>query len=317
MSGPLKCVILGGGGFIGSHAVDGLLERGHHVRVFERENAGSRNIAQALGRIDLVRGDFLDGDDLCRAMDGMDVAVHLVSTTLPKSSNEDMAYDIDTNVIGTIRMLDAAKRAGVRKIIFASSGGTIYGLPQSLPVAEDHPTSPICSHGIGKLAAEKYLHLYHHLHGLDYTVLRFANPYGERQDPMSGQGAVTAFLWRCMRGQSISIWGDGTVARDFFHVGDLVRAILAVTEKDVPSKIYNIGSGMPHTLNEVLDIMRTVTGRVPDVRYLPAREFDVPVNFLDISRARRELLWQPRTSLNEGMARTWECLRRHCGTDRE
>lgn len=313
MSIRSKCIVLGANGFIGSHVVDALLAQGHGVRALVRPQADMRNLVEAMGDIEVLRGDFFNADDLCRAMAGMDCVVHLVSTTIPASSNEDMAHDVETNVMGHIRMLDIARQAGVRKIVFASSGGTVYGPPQSLPVTETHPTMPICSHGVAKRAAEMYLHLYHHLHGLDYAVLRFANPYGPRQNPVSGQGAIAAFLWRCLTGEPISIWGNGSVARDFFYIGDLVRAVLAAVEKETPSKIYNIGSGAPHTLNEVLDIVRAATGRTPDVRYLPARKFDVPVNFLDISRARQELSWQPQISFEEGMSRTWEYLQRHAG----
>lgn len=308
MAGRLKCVVLGGGGFIGSHVVDALLEQGHSVRVFERQNVNIRNISHVLGHIELMYGDFLNEYDLCRAVMGMDVVVHLVSTTLPKSSNDDAAYDIETNVIGTIRLLNLVKQTGVRKIIFASSGGTVYGVPQFQPIAETHPTVPICSHGIAKVTIEKYLHLYHYLYGLDYTVLRFANPYGGRQDPMSGQGAVTAFLWQMLKGEPISIWGDGTVARDYFYISDLVSAVLAAIERDPPSKIYNIAGGVSHTLNELINIMQAITGRMPIIQYLPARKLDVPINVLDISRARKELLWQPQVPLEEGLARTWDWL---------
>lgn len=309
MTGQLKCVVLGGGGFIGSHVVDALVEQGHSVRVFERQNVNTRNIAHVLGRIELMHGDFLNEEDLCLALAEMDIVVHLVSTTLPKSSNDNVVYDIETNVIGTIRLLNLAKQIGIRKIIFASSGGTVYGVPQFQPITETHPMSPICSHGIAKLTIEKYLYLYHHLYGLDYTVLRFGNPYGSRQDPMSGQGAVTAFLWQILKEEPISIWGDGAVARDYFYISDLVSAVLAAIERDTPSKIYNIASGVSYNLNELVSIMQTVTGRTPVIQYSPARKLDVPINVLDISRARKELLWLPQVSLEEGLGRTWEWLK--------
>ncbi len=307
----LKCVILGGGGFIGSHIVEALAEQGHSVRVFERHNINTRNIAHVLGRIELVYGDFLNEDDLCRALAGMDIVVHLVSTTLPKSSNDNVIYDIETNVIGTIRLLNLAKQLGIRKIIFASSGGTVYGLPQYQPISETHPTDPICSHGIAKITIEKYLQLYHHLYDLDYIVLRFANPYGPKQDPMTGQGAITVFLQRILNEEPISIWGDGTVARDYFYISDLVAAVLAAIEKDPPSKIYNIASGFSHTLNELINIMQAVTGRTPLIRYLPARKLDVSVNILDISRAQKELSWSPQVPLEEGINRTWQWLQNY------
>jgi len=300
----MKCLLLGGGGFIGSHTVDALLGHGHDVRVFERDDCDMSNLAHVADEIEAVRGDFFNASDLQRSMQGMDVIVHLVSTTLPKSSNEDMAGDIQANVIGTLHMLDAARKAGVRKVIFASSGGTVYGVPQSLPVTEEHPTWPICSHGIGKLTVEKYLHLYHYLHGLDYCVLRIANPYGARQNPLSGQGVVAAFLRNCLRGEPVTIWGDGSAARDFFYVVDLAEAIRMAVEHATPSRVYNIGSGESHTLHEMLDVVRAVTGCVPEVRYHPARNCDVPATFLDIARVTRELAWQPRTSLDEGIART-------------
>lgn len=311
MSNQLKYVVLGGGGFIGSHIVEALVERGHSVRIFERQNVNIRNIAQVLDRIELIHGDFLNEDDLYRALSGMDVVVHLISTTLPKSSNDNVIYDIETNVIGTIKLLNLARQLGIRKIIFASSGGTVYGLPQYQPISETHPTNPICSHGIAKITIEKYLQLYHHLYGLDYLVLRFANPYGPKQDPMSGQGAVTVFLQRILNEEPIVIWGDGTVARDYFYISDLTAAVLAAIEKKPPSKIYNIASGGSHTLNELINIMQAVTGRTPLVRYLPARKLDVPINILDISRAQNELSWSPKVSLEEGINRTWQWLQNY------
>lgn len=311
MAAKLKCVVLGGGGFIGSHVVDALVEQGHSVRVFERQNVNLRNIAHVLGRIELMHGDFLSEDDLYRALDGMDVIVHLVSTTLPKSSNDNVVYDIETNVIGTIRLLNIVKQIGMLKIIFISSGGTVYGIPQFQPITEAHPTAPICSHGIAKMTIEKYFHLYQHLYGLDYTVLRVANPYGPKQDPMTGQGAVTVFLRQILKEEPISIWGDGTIARDYFYISDLVSAILAAIEKDTPSKIYNIAGGVSRTLNELINIMQAITGRTPIIQYLPARKLDVPVNVLDISRAQQELLWRPQVSLEEGISRTWQWLKNY------
>jgi UDP-glucose 4-epimerase len=301
----IRCVILGGGGFIGSHVVDALVAKGHFVRIFERQNLDTRNIEQVLGRIEFIKGDFLNEDDLCRAVAGMEVIVHLISSTLPKSSNDNVIYDVETNVIGTLKMLNIAKREGVRKIVFASSGGTIYGHQQGQPIMETYPTNPICSYGIAKLTIEKYLHLNYFLHGMDYTVLRIANPYGCRQDPTSGQGALVIFLWHVLNRRTIEIWGDGSVARDYFYVSDLVSALLAAIELETPSKIYNIGSGVSHSLNELLSIIKFVTGQSPIVQYSQARKLDVSNNFLDISRARKELNWQPVISLEEGIQRTW------------
>lgn len=308
MAGCLKCVVLGANGFIGSHVAEELVARGHDVRAFVRPEADLRNLDGFVNQVELMRGNFFAAADIRAAVAGMDCVVHLVSTTLPKSSNESMAFDVETNVMGHIGMLDAARAAGVGKIVFASSGGTVYGLPQALPLKESHPTTPICSHGIGKRTAEMYLDLYRHLYGLDYVALRFANPYGLRQNPRSGQGVVTAFLWQCLKGEPISIWGDGHVARDFFYVDDLVRAVMTAVEEKTPSHIYNVGSGKPCTLLQLLDVIGRVTERVPDVRFLPGRNFDVPVNYLDIELARKELGWLPTISIEQGIRDTWERL---------
>lgn len=304
----MNCLILGGAGFIGSHLTDALLRLGHRVRVFDRLNVDTSNLADALPRIELITGDFLNDSDISYALKDIDLVVHLISTTLPKTSNDNPVYDVESNVIGTLKLLNLSRQSGVRKIVFLSSGGTVYGSSVTCPITELDATDPVCSYGISKLAIEKYLYLFNQLHDLDYVVLRVANPFGERQNPGTGQGAITTFLWKCLQGEPITIWGDGTVARDYFYIGDLVSAILAAIERETSSKIYNIGSGVPRTLNELLGIMQGVTGRTPIIQYLPARKLDVPINFLDISRAREELLWQPKVSIEESMARTWKWL---------
>jgi UDP-glucose 4-epimerase len=305
----MNCLILGGAGFIGSHTVDALLTRGHSVRVFDRLNVDTSNLVDALPHIELCRGDFLNETDMSHALQGIDLVLHCISTTLPQTSNENPVYDVESNVVGTLRLLQLACQHGVNRIVFLSSGGTVYGSSVKCPISEADPTDPICSYGISKLAIEKYLHLFYHLHDLDYVVLRVANPFGERQNPTSGQGAVPAFLWRLLRGEPISIWGDGTVARDYLYISDLIAAIVAVIEGQTPSKIYNIGSGVALSLSELLAIMEAVTGRAPVIRYSPARKLDVPVTCFDISRAQKELHWQPRIPIEEGMARTWGWLK--------
>lgn len=304
----MNYLILGGAGFIGSHIVDALVTRGHKVRVFDRLNVDTSNLTDALPHIELFRGDFLNESDMSCALQDVDFVVHLISTTLPKTSNDNPVYDVESNVVGTLKLLNLSRQYGVKKIVFLSSGGTVYGPSVTCPISETSATDPICSYGITKLAIEKYLHLFHHLHNLDYVVLRVANPFGERQNPGSGQGAVAAFLWKFLQEEPITVWGDGSVARDYFYISDLVLAILAAIESETPSKIYNIGSGVPRGLNELLSIMQAVTGRTPVIQYTPARKLDVPINFLDISRAQKDLHWQPRVSIEEGMARTWAWL---------
>ena len=303
----MKCVVLGGAGFIGSHLVERLLATGHAVRVFDLNDPGPGGGYPRYGDVEWMRGNFLDAGDARRAIAGCEAAFHLAWTTLPKSSNEDPAADVEHNIAGTVRVLEAwraVNRAGGGKLVFISSGGTVYGAPRALPITEEHPTHPLSSYGITKLAIEKYLELYRVLHGLDYCVLRVANPYGERQRIVSGQGAVTAFLHRAHRGEPIEIWGDGRIIRDYLYVGDVADALVRALGHKGDRRVINIGSGVGRDLNQVVAAIERVIGRPVERRYTPGRNFDVPANVLDISLARAELGWRPETAFEEGLART-------------
>jgi UDP-glucose 4-epimerase len=304
---------LGGAGFMGSHLVDALVERGHNVRVFDRPNVDTRNLTYSLKDIDLYSGDITNEVDLAGAIRGMGTLVHLVSTTIPQSSNDNPIYDAETNIVGSLKLLTLALEFGIKKVIFASSGGTVYGIPNMLPIPETHATNPICAYGIAKLTIEKYLNLFNHLYGLEYAVLRIANPFGERQNPLTGQGAVSTFLWKTLVGEPITIWGDGSVARDYLHISDLIPAFVRVTEAETPSRTYNLGSGKAFTLNEIISAIAAITGTAPAVQFTPARKLDVPVNYLDISQARKELGWAPKLTLEQGMAKTWAWLNESAG----
>lgn len=308
MSETRHSVVLGGAGFLGSHLVEALLARGDRVRAFDRPNVDLRNLAGVSGSCEFTGGDFLSESDQARAVEGITHAYHLVSTTIPATSNRDPAFDVETNLLATVRFLDLARREGVRRVVFVSSGGTVYGRPASVPIPEDHPTDPLVSYGVIKLAIEKYLGLYHHLHRLSTRVLRLANPYGPRQDPSGAQGAASVFLGRVHRGQDLEIWGDGSVVRDYIYVDDVIRGILAADAHPAETGLYNLGSGRAVSLNELVEAIRRVTGRDVGVHRTAARPFDVPVNCLDISRARNDLGWEPEVTLEEGLRRTWEWL---------
>jgi UDP-glucose 4-epimerase len=266
-------------------------------------------LSESPTHLEIVHGDLTNPVDLSVALTGMEIVVHLVSTTLPKTSNDNPIYDVETNILGTLNLLNLARDLGISKIVFASSGGTVYGQPLEYPIPETHPTNPICSYGITKLTIEKHLYLFRHLYGLDYVVLRPANPYGPRQNPATGLGAIVTFLDRVLNDKAITIWGDGTVARDYFYVSDLVRAFVRVIEGSTPSRVYNIGSGRPCSLNAILATIERLAGVAPKVQFLPARAVDLPLNCLDISRAKEELGWVPEVTLDEGIARTWSWLK--------
>ena len=299
-----KCLVLGGRGFIGAHLVDALLARGHFVRCFDRPHVAPLGEAHlANPKFELYEGDLVSEADVTEALAGCEVCFHLVSTTLPKSSNADPVFDVESNVLGTVRLLTHAIKSGLKKIIFVSSGGTVYGVPTALPISETHPTDPVCSYGISKLAIEKYLGLYKQLHGLDYTVLRLANPYGERQRTHASQGAVAVFLGKVLRGELVEIWGDGSVVRDYIHIADVVEALLMALERTSSEHVFNIGAGQGHSLNEVLAAVEKVTGRQATRRYLPGRTFDVPTSVLSIARAEQSLGWSPKVSFEQGLGR--------------
>ena len=186
----------------------------------------------------------------------------------------------------------------------------MYGVPKTTPIKESHPTEPICSYGITKLAIEKYLHLYHTLHGLDYLVLRIANPFGEGQRPDAAQGAVAVFLSRALNSEVIEIWGDGTVVRDYLYIDDVTDAFMRGLEYHGECRIMNIGATRGYSLNELLAAMEDVLGRPIERTYMASRPFDVSINVLDSTRAKQLLGWEPRVSLHDGLLRTLDWLRR-------
>ena len=297
-----KCLIFGGRGFIGSHLIDALLARGHYVRCFDRPNVAPLAEAHLSNpNFELYEGDFVSETDVREALVGCEVCFHLVSTTLPKSSNMDPVFDVESNVLGTVRLLTHAVQSGLKKVIFVSSGGTVYGVPTQLPIPETHPTNPICSYGITKLAIEKYLGLFHQLHGLDYTVLRISNPFGERQRTHASQGAVAVFLGKVLRGEPVEIWGDGSIVRDYIHISDVVDALMISLEQNSGEHVFNIGGGCGRNLNEILDAIERVTGRIANRQYMPGRAFDVPVSVLSIARAKMSLGWSPKVDFHQGL----------------
>jgi UDP-glucose 4-epimerase len=304
-----SCLVLGGAGFIGSHLAEALAQEGHRVKVFDRPHVDRLPLFPRQKGFEIHTGDFLNPQALTPALRGTEVVFHLVSTTLPKNSNDNPLYDIETNLLGSLRLIALCREHGVRKLVFVSSGGTVYGVPRSVPIAEHHPTEPISSYGIHKLAVEKYLYLAHRLHGLEYCILRPANLYGPRQRLDIAQGAVAVFLDRALRERPIQIWGDGSVVRDYVYVADAVDAILKAARFQGEPRVFNIGSGIGVSLNQLVGEIEKLLGRAIEVEHAEGRAVDVPVNVLDCTLARHHLGWRAATPLSEGLRKTCEWLR--------
>lgn len=300
----MKCVIFGGGGFIGSTIADRFLKEGYQLRIFERPRVEPYRKFADNEAVEWMTGDILSNHDLNAAIEGMDVVLHLVSTTLPKNSNDDPIYDVQSNVVGSLQMLNAMVANKVQKIIFISSGGTVYGTPHYLPIDEQHPTNPLVSYGITKLTIEKYLQMFESLHGIKAITLRVANPYGERQRIETAQGAVGVFLHRALKDTPIEIWGDGSVTRDYIHISDVAEAFLQAINYTGTKRTFNISSGQGVSLNELIGLLEGVLGKSIVRHYLPARPFDVPVSVLSNALAKEHLQWSPLTSMSNGISRT-------------
>lgn len=301
----MKVLVLGGCGFIGSHVVDALLGAGHDVSIMDRSPL--RNDCDWTG-IEHFQGDLEQVDVLARALVGVDVLYHLVSTTLPSTSNLDPVGDIQGNLVATVRLLDLMREAGCRRIVYFSSGGTVYGEPAAVPVDESSELKPICSYGVVKVAIENYLFMYQRLYGLEPVVLRASNPYGPRQGKTGLQGLIGTVLNRLRLGEPVTVWGDGETVRDYIFVTDLARLALMAGSNKAPTGIFNAGSGQGYSVNELLELASKVTGRALSLDRRDARNFDVHRIILEVSSARKAFGWRPVIQIEEGVKKSWEYL---------
>ncbi len=297
----MKTLVLGGNGFIGSHLVDALLNAGHKVRVFDR---GPEVYRAPVPHVDYRIAHFSDTPALAEALEGVDFVFHLISMTVPSTSNIDPIGDIEGNLINTVRLLQLMLQNGIKRIIYLSSGGTVYGVPKILPIPENHPLNPICSYGVVKVAVENYLFMFQSLYGMQPVVLRASNPYGVRQTHSGVQGVIGTFFNKVRNNEEIEIWGDGNVIRDFIYVNDLARLCVIAAESSYTG-ILNAGSGIGNSIQDILNGISLILGsNVPHI-YKPGRSYDVPKVVLDISNANRELGWKPSVNLHEGLSETW------------
>lgn len=304
-----RVLVMGGLGFIGSRLCRALLQEGYRVRIFDKLYGSHNLISDIEAQVEIIESDIERPEDVLSALEGVDVAVHLIHTTVPGSSMLDPAYDVQSNVVSSARWLSSLKDKGLARIIYISSGGTVYGNPKTNPITEDHPTEPVSSYGITKLAVEKYVAMYANLFDLQYRIGRPSNVYGEGQRLNIGQGVIGVFLDRALEGKPIEIWGDGTTKRDYIYVEDLVKGILKLLRHEGEGRVFNISTAVGYSLNEIIAIIRDETKLPVEVVYKQARGYDVPVNVLDNAHIKSELGWQPETNLREGIRNVYQWIR--------
>jgi UDP-glucose 4-epimerase len=296
----LSYIVLGGGGFIGTNLCRRLAASGAPVRAFSRHFA----FPKAMAGVDLRAGDFADADALAAAIEGFDIVYHLVHATPPQPANADMAGDIRNNVLPSLALFDICRRLRVKRVVFLSSGGTVYGRSAMVPIPESAPAKPTAAYGISKLMIEKYLALHEHLHQIDYRVLRVTNPFGPFQSTAKNQGIVAMLIARGLAGQPIEIWGDGSVVRDFIYVDDVVDALDVASRDRSDFRVFNIGRGEGHSLREIVSRIEKLLGQDLKLIWKDARALDVPVSIVANARAREVLGWLPKTALDEGLEKT-------------
>ncbi|TAL21347.1 MAG: NAD-dependent epimerase/dehydratase family protein [Aquabacterium sp.] len=302
-----KVLVLGGAGFIGSNVVRALVARGIRPKVLTRPSRSQTNLRDVLERIELVHGDFMDDNVLRNALRGVHTVFHLITTTFPNMVTESSNYDLLSNLLPTIRLLEMSRALGVTRVVYASSGGTIYGEPQSVPIAEDHPLAPKSAYGQSKLTIENYMSFYARTTPLEVSILRLSNPYGPGQNPFGAQGVIAVAMGCLLDNRPIKLFGEGRTVRDYIYVDDAVDAMLKATE--TPPGVLNISSGRGHSVAEILEMVERVSGRRLERQQLPERQGDVLVNVLDNRRAQDALGWVPRIDLREGLHHTWVSMR--------
>ena len=297
--------MFGGGGFIGTNLCRSLSGRTASLKAFGRR----QSFPAALDGVDWFQGDFNDPLSIAAAVEGCDTVFHLINASTPANANVDKMADLRWNVLSTLHLLEACRSGPPKRVIFISSGGTVYGIPKTIPTDEEAPCWPITSYGISKLAVERYLHLYEYMHGLDYRILRVSNPFGPYQVAEKNQGVVGAFAKRIVAGQPLEIWGDGSVTRDYVYIDDVVAALELAAMHEGPDRVFNIGSGVGRRLDDVVEALQTIEGRPLAVERREGRRVDIPASALDISRAKRSLGWSPKVEFAEGLRQTLDWAR--------
>jgi UDP-glucose 4-epimerase len=303
-----KILVTGGAGFIGSHVVDLFVSKGYEVVIVDDLSTGrvsNLNPAAKFYQLDIRDPKLRDVFDVERP----DFISHHAAQMDVRRSVAQPLFDADVNILGSINLIECAREFEVRHFVYISTGGAVYGEPEKLPCDETHPINPICQYGASKHTVEHYLYMYNVNYGLQYTVLRYPNVFGPRQDPHGEAGVVAIFTGRMLLDEQVMIYGDGEQTRDFVFVGDCARAnYLALTVEHSPG-IYNIGWGRPTSINEIFTNLAKITNYTQPVQYGPAKVGETRHIYLDASKADRDLGWSPAVSLEDGLKETVEYFR--------
>ena len=308
----MRIVLLGGAGFIGTNLVLELAKDPmNEITVVDKDALFFKTLEEMhLPMLKFVESDFSADSDYEQLVAGQDIVYHLVSTTVPTTSNRKIADEIKENVVFSANLFEACVHQRVKKVVFLSSGGTVYGREVTCPLSEETPTNPITSYGLQKITIEKLLYLYNYMYGLDYRIIRLANPYGPYQRPNGILGAVTTFTYKAMKGEKIQVYGDGSVIRDFIYIDDAIRAILNIVNGNSEYHTFNIGSGRGTSIKMVLNTISAILNVKMDVEYSGARAVDVPVNYLNISRYEKWYGVLDPMSLEEGIRKTADYIKK-------
>jgi UDP-glucose 4-epimerase len=298
-------LLLGGGGFIGTALARRLFENNFNVHILSK-HFPAREIEP---NMIFYQGNLDDKKILERVLPECRTVVHLASSTTPGSSSRQPALEADKNITPTLRFLDILQGYENVHIIFVSSGGTLYGNPESTPVNETHPLNPLSFHGAGKVALETFLRTFSTLPEKNTSIVRPSNVYGPGQSLRSGFGVIRTMLEHVRRGTVMEIWGDGTSVRDFLYIDDMLSALIRLIDFPNDNNTYNVGSGIGYSLNQLKEIIESVCGKKVPAIYRPSRKTDVKTIILDSSRLRNKTKWHPMVSLEEGVELTWKWLK--------
>jgi UDP-glucose 4-epimerase len=300
-----KTIVIGGSGFIGTHLTKLLIGSGREVCVLGRKENATRALPADCS---YLAGNYGDRKTLKKILTAGCEVIDLAYSTVPKTSFEDPLYDLISNLPSSVALMQEAGKMGACKVVFLSSGGTVYGPAKSIPITENHPTNPISPYGITKLTVDRYALMYHRNEGLPAVVVRPSNAYGEDQCSGTGQGFLAEAIHAILSGRDVEIYGQQGTVRDYIHVSDVASGVMAALDKGLAGRIYNLGTGVGASNLEVISIMREFAekdGFVVRTRILPSREYDVDANVLDSSRLTNDTGWSPKIRLKEGIRQVW------------